>query len=284
MPVSPAPPAPPSQETARYFRDPRLGEVELLRATFVTQRFARHVHEGYALGVIETGGLRFDYLGREHRAAQGSVNLVEPGEPHNGDAGGGAGWSYRMLYLQPELVRRAAEQIGIRAQQPHFPSGVLQDAPLAARLRELHGLLETRAGSALELDARLLGLLVRWVALHAEGPPHPPRSGAEPSAVRRALELLHARWDSELRLEELARVAGLSPFHLVRVFGKAMGVPPSRYLVQLRVARARRMLAEARPLAEVAVACGFADQSHLTREFKRILGVPPGRYRKMIQD
>jgi AraC-like DNA-binding protein len=79
-------------------------------------------------------------------------------------------------------------------------------------------------------------------------------------------------------LEDLAHIAGLSPFHLTRVFHEATGLPPHTYLTQLRVSRAKQRLQAGDPIADVAAATGFSDQSHLTRRFKRIVGVTPGQF------
>jgi AraC-like DNA-binding protein len=75
-------------------------------------------------------------------------------------------------------------------------------------------------------------------------------------------------------------VAGLRRRHLVSAFRARFGLPPHRYLTQLRVDEARRLLAEGRPPGEVAAAVGFADQSHLVRRFKALLGATPGRSRR----
>jgi AraC family transcriptional regulator len=72
----------------------------------------------------------------------------------------------------------------------------------------------------------------------------------------------------------------MSPFHMTRVFKRAMGVAPYQYLLQVRVTQARSLISaggDGRSLAEIATAVGFADQSHLTRHFKRILGITPGQ-------
>jgi len=66
---------------------------------------------------------------------------------------------------------------------------------------------------------------------------------------------------------------------MIRSFRKATGLPPHAYLRQLRVERARELLFRRMPLAEVALAAGFADQAHFTRTFKQITGTTPGRYR-----
>jgi AraC-like DNA-binding protein len=68
----------------------------------------------------------------------------------------------------------------------------------------------------------------------------------------------------------------------VHLFHREVGMPPHAYQIQLRVARARRLVAAGVPLAEVASMTGFADQSHLTRLFKRVVGVPPGQYARLI--
>jgi len=79
-------------------------------------------------------------------------------------------------------------------------------------------------------------------------------------------------------LEELARLANLSPFHLSRVFRDEVGLPPHAYQTQARLGRARSLLLRGWSAARVAQETGFADQSHLSRRFKRLVGVTPGRY------
>ena len=110
------------------------------------------------------------------------------------------------------------------------------------------------------------------------GPPARARDRAEHAAVRRARAHLRERWDQKVTLTELAAVAGLSRFELVRRFGECIGVTPHAYQVNLRVEQARRLLAAGAQPAAVAADCGFADQPHLSRVFKRAVGVSPGRY------
>ena len=79
----------------------------------------------------------------------------------------------------------------------------------------------------------------------------------------------------------------ISPYHLARLFNSQMGIPPHAYLDSVRIRQARRLLTLGRPILEVALATGFADQSHFTRRFKRTVGVPPGdfvKHRKIVQD
>jgi AraC-like DNA-binding protein len=259
--------------------------VELLRAHRQTQTFARHTHEGYAVGVIEGGALGFFYRGENVTAPAGHVNLCVPGEVHTGQPATPAGWSYRMFYLgAPVLQQVAADLADGPRELPFFGPGVVDDAPLARRLREVHLRLEEPSTPLLEQQTLVLGVLAQLVRRHADAPPPLARTGREPHAVGMIKRYLEDRYADEVSLEQLSRLTQLSRYHLVRVFREAVGVPPYAYLRQVRVGRAKELLALGRSVAEVALETGFTDQSHLHRWFKRLWGVTPGGYRNSVQD
>ena len=83
-------------------------------------------------------------------------------------------------------------------------------------------------------------------------------------------------------MADLARAAGLSRVHVSRAFARQFGMPPHAYLNALRLRHARQALLAGQSLADVAAACGFADQSHFTRRFKGSLGVTPGVWLKQM--
>uniref|UniRef100_A0A7C4AG91 AraC family transcriptional regulator n=1 Tax=Fundidesulfovibrio putealis TaxID=270496 RepID=A0A7C4AG91_9BACT len=274
----------------RVWRDPGLDGVELLLARGQRTHFARHFHQGYALGVLESGGLRFRYLGRDCLAQPGELNMVVPGEVHDGRPASDPGFGYRMLYLSPQAVARAAGALYSPDQAPDFAAGVLDNPPLAQALTSLHRALEAGETSLLERQSRLEALLCAWIARHAQGghaqsrARQPGLTGAEPRAVRLARHYLDEHFARPVPLEELARATGLSGTHLNRQFSRALGLPPHAYQVQLRVERARALLASGSGPADAALEAGFADQSHLNRHFRRLTGVTPGAYAKIVQD
>lgn len=100
-----------------------------------------------------------------------------------------------------------------------------------------------------------------------------------PQVALRARDYLHAHLHRDLGMDELAQACGVDRFRLSRAFKSAFGLPPHAYLVQLRLARARRLLAGGAWPAQVASDLGFADQSHLGRWFLRAYGLSPGTYR-----
>jgi AraC family transcriptional regulator len=111
----------------------------------------------------------------------------------------------------------------------------------------------------------------------------PVRGELAPWQVKRAKEILNANLDGGVALKEVARECRLSVSHFSRAFRRTTGVPPHKWLLERRVEVAKEKLRDGRlSLSDVALACGFADQSHLTRVFGDIVGVSPGAWRRAL--
>lgn len=107
------------------------------------------------------------------------------------------------------------------------------------------------------------------------------RGGLSYVQMRRATELLEAHLDGDIALQQVAEACELSVSHFSRAFKQTFRTPPYRWLIERRVDRARDLMTNSRlPLADIAIRCGFADQSALNRSFKRIHGVTPGIWRR----
>ncbi|MGA8258902.1 MAG: AraC family transcriptional regulator [Arenicellales bacterium] len=108
------------------------------------------------------------------------------------------------------------------------------------------------------------------------------RGGLAPWQEQRAKELLRASLDAPIPLARLAQACGLSSRHFARAFRQSTGVPPHRWLLKERVERAKKLLQDPdTALADIALSCGFSDQSHFTRVFSATLGTSPGAWRRM---
>ncbi|MEY2883119.1 MAG: hypothetical protein RL490_843, partial [Pseudomonadota bacterium] len=112
---------------------------------------------------------------------------------------------------------------------------------------------------------------------------HAGRVWLSPAKLRRVLDYIEDHLGEPIMLADLAGVAGLSAFHFTRVFKRATGESPYRFLTLRRLARARHLLAgSALSIAEISKNCGFADQSHFTRAFGQMMTVSPARFRRGI--
>jgi AraC-like DNA-binding protein len=257
---------------------PESSGVELMSGSHVTDKFDAHMHDCFTIGVTLEGTEHFWCRGAPHVAALGDIALLNPYEVHKGGPGPEGFWTYRMIYARAEVLQQASEHLGGASRRAlRFLRIIVADPPLAAAIGSLQETLE-QATSALERQSLLTGLLGTLIARHSSGAGSPRDIGRESAAVARIRQYLHANFAQNVRLDDLSELSGLSPFHLLRTFRRAVGMPPHAYLRQIRVEQAKAMLAAGAPISEVAVATGFTDQSHLTRFFKRILGLTPGAY------
>lgn len=249
--------------------------VEAVEAE-TARTFDRHIHEQFGIGLIARGAQRSASGRGPVEAVAGDVITVNPGEVHDGAPVGDGGRAWRMLYLAPAVIDRAAADIsdGRRGgASVEFTHPALRDARLASGFQALF----TAATSGQPLDALLLPLLAGLLAIR-------PRSAAPLAA---GIAVARQRMDDDpaavLTLEVLARDAGLGRYQFLRGFARATGLTPHAYLLQRRVNLARRLVADGVPLAEAAVASGFSDQSHMTRLFVRTFGMGPGAYAQAVR-
>jgi transcriptional regulator GlxA family with amidase domain len=224
--------------------------------------------------VMERGAAAFQVDARQERADDGECFVLEPEAVHTGVPAVPEGWAYKVLYLDPEILSVWDERDAAAPRAARWV--VFEDAALRAAMLRAHGALAAEP-AGLVRDEAVLGA-VEALAPHLRPGPRAPHDRVEHAAVRRALAHLRERWDQPVPLAELAGVAGLSRFELVRRFKQHTGLPPHAFQTDLRVNAARALLARGTPPAEVALTCGFADQAHLTRTFRRTVGITPARY------
>jgi len=258
----------------RWFRPEGLDGVEALHANFERHAYRPHSHPTWTVAVMERGAAAFQVDARHERAIDGECFVLEPEAVHTGVPAVPEGWAYKVLYLEPEILNAWEERDGAAPRAARWV--VFTDPHLRAAIRHAHAALAGEP-SPLARDEAVLHA-VESLKPHLKPGPQRPRDRVEHAAVRRAIAHLREHWDQPVPLHELAAVAHLSRFELVRRFKQHTGLPPHAFQTDLRINAARRLLAHGTPPAEVAARCGFADQAHLTRTFRRAVGVTPARY------
>ena len=112
----------------------------------------------------------------------------------------------------------------------------------------------------------------------------PASNGLAYWQFRRVVEYVDANIDVPLRIPELAAMVRLSASQFVRCFKVSAGLTPSAYILNQRIARSKQMLSETElVIAEIALACGFADQAHFSSRFRSVVGESPNRWRKLYR-
>jgi AraC-like DNA-binding protein len=211
-------------------------------------------------------------------ATPGQVVVLHPDEVHDGRAGTADGFGYRIVYVEPARMSDALRDLrGRPGPLPFVREPVSRNGLLAGAIR--------RAFEA-PLDSLAADFLVAELAeglLAAEGGSARPVASrrVDVPALERARQLLDAERTRVVRSTELEAVTGLTRYDLARQFRLVFGTSPYRYLLMRRLDLAREEIHRGRPLADVAVEAGFADQAHLTRMFRDAFGLTPARYRAL---
>ena len=225
------------------------------------------------------GGRRHDRRWFE----SGQINLIPAGQESKRFMRGPS--AVLTIHISPALVGEVYEEVFDRD-----PARLILNSRLATADRTVHRighLLEAEAasgGSGTGLMAETLG---RALALHllrhhsnvAPGQPEEP-CAFPTERLRRVVEHMRTHLDEDLPLAELARLSGLSQSQFARAFRDAVGEPPHRYLVRLRIERGCHLLQSTRmSVIEIGMACGFQQSTHFATMFRKLTGLGPYAWR-----
>ncbi|MCC6613916.1 MAG: AraC family transcriptional regulator [Anaerolineae bacterium] len=271
-------PAPIDQGITWQF--PHIYDLRFMRAQYVQHAFPPHAHDYFVLGIIEQGVQSFTYQRERLVTLPGRLIVINPGEIHTGEAATADGFTYRALYPTPQMMEAMAAEFAVKpAGLPEFSGGIADDAELFRWMQGLHHLSED-APTSLELEDGLTRFFVRLMQRHTHERFTLKRYTTADRAVEIVRDYLEAHYAHNVLLSELSRLVHISPYHLARLFQRQMGIPPHRYLENVRIRQAERLLLAGTPIADIAYQTGFSSQSHLTRTFKRFIGTTPGEFAK----
>lgn len=185
-----------------------------------------------------------------------------------------------LIFLPNGMLRDVMADMGVASVSPIVMKP-------HERLRQLITLVDSEMRAPGFASDMMIDGIMRAIASIVVRGDHPADSGTcdrihiSRAKLNRVIEFVEARLDQELSLDDLARIAELSPFHFSRVFKLTTGETPYHFVCSRRLARAQQLLTESDiALAELALACGFASQSHFTAAFSKAFGTSPGRYRR----
>ncbi len=197
-----------------------------------------------------------------------------------------AGGNFLMLSLEPNFVAQLAHETIQPDRVELLPRFAMHD-PLIHQIG-LSLKAELESGSPFgSLYGESLGvalaahLLKQYAVRQPQFPGYP--AGLETGRMRHAIDYIHAHLERHLTLLGIAEVAGLSQYYFSRLFKQATGLTVHQYVTQRRIERGKQLLKQRHlSLSDIAVLCGFADQSHFTKVFRKVVGISPTAYREEL--
>lgn len=270
--------------TAPYFwRDPALAFIEA--RTIADGRkvtYSRHAHEHFSIGAITTGRSYYHYGSETFQISAGTVVLMNPGDVHACNPIDNEPWSYQMLYIDTPWLTELQHQLGFSTDQGYRPFNTphTQDAVLYRGLLELYRILVDEQAEHLQKQDALVSYFSDvQQRLNPAGTPLREVN----HKLERAAEYIRTHCTEGVKLEDICLEAELSPSYLIRAFKQYYGLTPHAFLVNQRIQFARARLRQGAPIADVALAAGFADQAHFQRAFKQHFAATPGQYRDVLK-
>ncbi|WP_309091242.1 AraC family transcriptional regulator [Phenylobacterium sp.] len=220
------------------------------------------------------------------RTRVGSITLIPQGHDGRWDIEGPIEVSH--VYLPDERIQACADVLA-GGQRVELIGRVGFEDPAAGRILEMlaREASVSDPGSQLFVEQAvdlLCTQLVRGHSSFAALSAEPPRGGLADWQVKRVTAYMRERLDEEIGLEELAGIVNLSRFHFCTAFRRATGHSPYAWLVQQRIAEARRLLGmePALPVTEIGLAVGYQTPSAFTAAFRKVTGVTPSEYRRRL--
>lgn len=227
----------------------------------------------FMISRFEEGRSEFWSHGRTWAGAPGSIISFAPGDVHR-DLRREGTIRYQLIHLvgaaAAQLEAETGGELRGSSEAPRLRACLTAEDPRGRPFQRLHDAVAAGADAfALEcVLAEVIGAMV--------GMREPKLEPTRP--VRRALGMMREQLAGPLSLDELARHARLDKFHLCRAFRAQVGMPPHAYLTQLRILRAKELLAAGAKPKDVAPQVGLYDQSQLNRHFRRLVGMTPGQF------
>ena len=243
-----------------------------------------HRHSEHVVLVSLTDGCKGELvtssgIGVRGTQRRGNICVLPAGLEHQAALEGDS--QHLALYVQPALVTKAATEAhlsgGFEIEERYTRSDKVISSIGMALLDELDS-----EGLSGRLYAESLGnvLAVHLLRYYANARPVTFTGGLSANKLRQVKEFVDENYSRDLKLAEMAQVAGMSSFHFAREFKRTTGTTPHQYLMKLRVEQAKALLAKNDlPLIEVGLQSGFSHQSHFTRLFRRFTGTTPHSYR-----
>ncbi|MCO7593894.1 MULTISPECIES: AraC family transcriptional regulator [Pseudomonas] len=267
---------------SELWRDPALPFVESRRACHSRACYKAHSHPTFSIGAVDAGASHFSGAGAgRQRLTPGTLVLVPAQRVHACNPEPGRAWSYQMLHLDADWLRRLRLESGVAAGEPGAPARITRSAALYRQFCRLNALLFSAASPA-EKEAALVAFIGDHDFAVCPTLDAAPVPALDLPALRGLIERIQVDSQADLSLARLAELAGLGRYQLIRAFRAATGMTPHAYLLNARINRARELLRQGLALADVAYRLGFADQSHFQRVFKAHAGVTPGHYRQGV--
>lgn len=255
-------------------------KIEAYRFKGIMQKFPNHFHEHYVIGFIEKGQRYLSCKNKEYTTSTGDLLLFNHFDSHTCEQIDDKVLDYRCINIKPEIMKKTVFEITGKNYFPKFNQPVIFRSELVPLLQELHYIIMEE-----ELDFKKEELFFFLIEQLIEEHTEPNlQSNLENTniEIQAVCDYLENNYAEHIVLDELSTIAGMNKYSLLRNFTKLKGITPYRYLENIRVNKAKKLLEKGVEPIDAAIQTGFVDQSHFTNFFKNFIGLTPKQYQNIF--
>ncbi|HGM1124243.1 TPA: AraC family ligand binding domain-containing protein [Clostridioides difficile] len=255
-------------------------KIEAYRFKGIMQKFPNHFHEHYVIGFIEKGQRYLSCKNKEYTTSTGDLLLFNPFDSHTCEQIDDKVLDYRCINIKPEIMKKTVFEITGKNYLPKFNQPVIFRSELVPLLQELHYIIMEE-----ELDFKKEELFFFLIEQLIEEHTEPNlQSNLENTniEIQAVCDYLENNYAEHIVLDELSTIASMNKYSLLRNFTKLKGITPYRYLENIRVNKAKKLLEKGVEPIDAAIQTGFVDQSHFTNFFKNFIGLTPKQYQNIF--
>ncbi|MFK5881213.1 MAG: AraC family transcriptional regulator [Sulfurospirillum sp.] len=242
-----------------------MQNISLIKNSFKNRAYNKHFHSTYSISLITKGSCNFQNNRLRYNASKGMVRVINPYEMHEIYS---SSWEHINLVLSAYLVRLISKDF--KDNRLYFKT-IIQDSKLSLDLQNLYA-----KKSFIDEEVKHI---VKYMLLNYSGSnQNADALHAEKFELQKAIEYIYQNANNKnLALDEIASFVGLSKYHFLRIFKQHFGLTPYKFIQNIKINNARRMLCSDIPLSQIAQECGFYDQSHLIKSYKNFYGHTPSK-------
>ncbi len=255
-------------------------KIEAYQFKGIMQPFPKHFHEYYVIGFIEQGKRYISCATNEYTASSGDILIFNPGDNHSCTQCDNGTLNYRAINISKDTMQQSVFEITGENKPLRFKETVITDYEISSILKKLHQMI---MDGVREFEKEELLLFMLSQLIYEYGEPFEtamPECGTE---IEAACKYMNEHYSEHITLKKLCTLTSLSKATLIRSFTKIKGISPYRYLENVRLGVAKKLLEQGVLPIDAAMQTGFSDQSHFTNFFKDYIGLTPRHYRDIFK-
>ncbi|GGX13923.1 AraC family transcriptional regulator [Aquimarina muelleri] len=265
----------------QHFINNTLDNLELFKGSFTSHKFKPHFHESYTIIFMDYGVGDYSNDSSNFILSTGSILIFNPYEVHTGKPVNNSPWNFLTMYIPIEIMKKAMDTLNLPIELPVFKENIINNKNLFKKGKAVFPDLIYKQHHP-KSESLLLDFLKELIVRYAYTEIHNEPISEKFTAAKQIKEYIHTHYLEEVSTNDLSNLTGISEYGLIKSFKQHYQLPPHQYLVNLRIEKAKKLLAERLSATEVAYQSGFFDQSHFTRHFKKIIGMTPKQFANKI--